>query len=122
MPYFELGPSISHNFPGITFQMWFQNLEQYLSLLTQIIEEQSKKHNSQIRISIYLAEKISSNWIHGTYQSVQDKICIDIEILCVWWDTKDSPPVVCWLLLKCFCAGGEARNMSKKLMPHEMKI
>lgn len=66
-----------------------------------------KLHNSQVRVSINLAEKISSNGIQRTYQSIYDNVCIHIKILSVGWDTKKSLPIVCWLLLKSFCKGAK---------------
>jgi len=45
------------------------------------VKKRKKKQNAQIRVSIYLAEEVSTNWIEGTYQSGHNSICIYIEIL-----------------------------------------
>jgi hypothetical protein len=49
----------------------------------EALRVKNKKQNAQIRVGIYLAEEITTNWIQGTYQSGHNSICIYIKILCV---------------------------------------
>jgi hypothetical protein len=54
------------------------------TLIVESIEApkvKNKKQNAQIRVGIYLAEEITTNWIQGTYQSGHNSICIYIKIL-----------------------------------------
>lgn len=73
----------------------------------------SENQNSQIGISINLAEKISRKGMQWTNQSVYDNVRIHIEILCVGWDAKKPLPIVCWLLFKSFCTEAKSDILLK---------
>jgi len=69
---------IKLKFPPI--QIFHYVIKMSFSIL--IIESiKSKKNNAQIRVSIYLAEEVSRNWIQRTYQSDYDDIRVYIKIL-----------------------------------------